>query len=288
MLRSLNTTSMLKVIMTKGLPGSGKSTWAKKLITESPNKYKRITKDELRIMLDANKYTDENEKFILEARDVLILKALEQRKHVVVDDTNLYQKHEIRIKELVKGKAEVLIQDFTNVPLETCIKRDLERVNSVGEKTIRDMHKQFLTQVEAYIENTELPKAIIVDIDGTLAKMNNRGPFEWNKVKEDICNEVVKGLANTYLNAVIIFSGRDGVCRQDTVDWLKANEIKYTELFMRDKGNNEKDTIVKRRMFEQNIRGKYYVEYVLDDRNQVVEMWRNMGLTCLQVADGDF
>ena len=57
---------------------------------------------------------------------------------------------------------------------------------------------------------------------------------------------------------------------------------------MRDEGNNEKDAIIKRRMFEQNIRGKNTsVEYVLDDRNQV-EMWRNMGLTCLQVADGDF
>jgi hypothetical protein len=57
---------------------------------------------------------------------------------------------------------------------------------------------------------------------------------------------------------------------------------------MRDKGNNEKDSIVKRNMFEKYIRGKYFIEYVLDDRNQVVEMWRSMGLTCLQVADGDF
>jgi hypothetical protein len=57
---------------------------------------------------------------------------------------------------------------------------------------------------------------------------------------------------------------------------------------MREEGNNEKDSIVKRRLFEDNIRGKYYIEYVLDDRNQVVDMWRNMGLTCLQVAEGDF
>jgi hypothetical protein len=57
---------------------------------------------------------------------------------------------------------------------------------------------------------------------------------------------------------------------------------------MREEGSNERDSIVKHRMFEGNIRGKYFIEYILDDRNQVVEMWRNMGLTCLQVADGDF
>ena len=279
---------MIKVFLTKGLPASGKSTWAKKLIAESPNSYKRINKDDLRAMLDDSKHSNDSEKFILQVRDAMILMAIEKGKHAIIDDTNLAPKHEARIRELIKGKAELIIQDFTDVPLETCIERDLKRTASVGEKVIRGMHKQFLIQVETYTENAELPKAIIVDIDGTLAKMNGRSPFEWNKVKEDACNGVVKGLVNAYTETVIVFSGRDGICKQDTIDWLKANEIKYAELFMRGEGNNEKDAIIKRRMFEQNIRGKYFVEYVLDDRNQVVEMWRNMGLTCLQVADGDF
>lgn len=279
---------MIKVFLTKGLPASGKSTWAKKLIAENPNSYKRINKDDLRAMLDDNKHSNDSEKFILQVRDAMILMSIENGKHTIIDDTNLAPKHEERIRELIKGKAELVIQDFTDVPLETCIERDLKRTASVGEKVIRGMHKQFLMQVETYVENAELPKAIIVDIDGTLAKMNGRSPFEWNKVKEDTCNAVVKGLVNAYTETVIIFSGRDKICKQDTIDWLKENEIKYTELFMRDEGNNEKDAIIKRRMFEQNIRGKYFVEYVLDDRNQVVEMWRNIGLTCLQVADGDF
>lgn len=141
---------------------------------------------------------------------------------------------------------------------------------------------------ETYIENQELPKAIIVDIDGTLAKMNGRSPFDWSRVKEDMCNEVIKGISNSYPNTVIIFSGRDSVCRQDTIEWLESNGIKYSQLFMRDEGNFEKDAIIKRRLFEENIRGKFFIEYVLDDRNQVVRMWREMGLICLQVADGDF
>ncbi len=279
---------MIKVFLTKGLPASGKSTWAKKVVAENPNSYKRINKDDLRAMIDDGKYSNDNEKFILQVRDAMILMAIENGKHVIVDDTNLAPKHESAIRELIKGKAELVIQDFTDVPLETCIKRDLKRTVSVGEKVIRGMYNQFLLKVETYTENTDLPKAIIVDIDGTLAKMKGRSPFDWNRVKEDTCNEVVKGLVNSYPETVIVFSGRDSVCKQDTIDWLKENEIKYTELFMREEGNVEKDSIVKRRLFEQNIRGKYFIEYVLDDRNQVVEMWRNMGLTCLQVADGDF
>ena len=282
----------MKVILTKGLPGSGKSTWAKKLISENPNTYKRVNKDDLRAMLDNSIWSKDSEKFIIKVRDMLIISALQEGKHVIVDDTNLHPKHEQQIRDLVKNigvkDIKVEIQDFTHVPLEICLQRDLKRSSPVGEKVIKGMYKQFLAETEVYVENRELPKAIIVDIDGTLAKMEGRSPFEWNKVKEDLCNDVVKGLVNAYPNTVIIFSRRDGVCRQDTIDWLKDNQIKYSDLFMREAGNVEKDSIIKRRLFEQNIRGKYFIEYVLDDRNQVVEMWRNMGLICLQVADGDF
>lgn len=279
---------MLKVIITKGLPGSGKSTWAKNLIDKEPNKYKRINKDDLRSMLDNSKYSKDNEKFILNVRNNLILIALENGKHVIIDDTNLCEKHENSIKELVKGKAEVIIQDFTNVPLETCIERDLKRFNSVGEKVIRDMYKKYLMVNETYNENKELPKAIIVDIDGTLAKMKNRSPFDWSKVKEDTCNEIIKTIVNQYKGYVFIFSGRDGICKNDTIEWLNDNGIVFNELHMRDINNTEKDSIIKKRLFEEHIKGKYYIEYVLDDRNQVVDMWRRLGLICLQVAEGDF
>lgn len=279
---------MIKVILTRGLPGSGKSTWAKEILSKHPGSYKRINKDDLRAMLDNSKHSSSNEKFILNVRDAMILMAIENGKHVIIDDTNLCPSHEERIRNLIKDKAVLKIQDFTDVPLETCIERDLKRTSSVGEKVIRGMYKQYLMITEKYIENTELPKAIIVDIDGTLAKMNGRSPFNWSKVKTDTCNDVIKNIVNSYKDNVIIFSGRDGICEGDTIDWLNLNNIKFNELHMRDEGNNEKDSIVKRNMFEKYIRGKYFIEYVLDDRNQVVEMWRSMGLTCLQVADGDF
>jgi len=136
-----------------------------------------------------------------------------------------------------------------------------------------------------------LPKAIIVDIDGTLAKMNGRGPFDWHRVSEDDINPAVQllvGLASYYCE-IIIFSGRDSVCRQATVDWLREHKIPWNNLFMRPQGNFEKDAIIKRRLYDEHVLGKYDIQFVVDDRNQVVDMWRkDLGLTCFQVDYGDF
>lgn len=139
-----------------------------------------------------------------------------------------------------------------------------------------------------YIEDITLPKAIIVDIDGTLAHRNDRSPFNWKRVIEDSCNETIKKISNSYNGHVLIFTGRDAICKDDTIYWLEINNIKFDKIFMREINNNESDAIIKKRLFEENVRGKYFIEYVLDDRDQVVKMWRSLGLICLQVAEGNF
>jgi histidinol phosphatase-like enzyme len=138
----------------------------------------------------------------------------------------------------------------------------------------------------------DLPKAIIVDIDGTLAKMNGRGPFEWMRVNEDRINGPIRKVVHLFWAdgyTIIIFSGRDGVCKQLTEKWLDDHLVPFNHLFMRPEGNFEKDAIIKRRMYDGHVKDKFDVEFVLDDRNQVVDMWRkDLGLTCLQVDYGDF
>lgn len=135
--------------------------------------------------------------------------------------------------------------------------------------------------------------AIIVDIDGTIAKMVDRGPFEWSKVGSDQPIEPIIDLV--YLLSdfypILFLSGRDEICRPQTEKWLEQNTYikSYSKLFMRPQGNNEKDSIIKRRIYDTKIKNVYDVRYVLDDRDQVVKMWREeLGLTCLQVAYGNF
>jgi hypothetical protein len=215
----------------------------------------------------------------------------------------------VRIRQLVGNKADVLIKDdFTYVPLEECIKRDAQREKPVGEKVILGMHNQFLSKgvdiknldkefsnkkhtqypKTAYDEN--LPDCVVCDIDGTIALMQNRSPYDLDRVDEDLVNEPIANLLAEIGYGIEIFlvSGREEKCREKTESWLEDNDIVFSELLMRKTSDFRKDAIVKKEIYDEHIKGKYNVLYVLDDRNQVVKMWREQGLTVLQVNDGDF
>lgn len=285
---------MKKVIILQGLPASGKSFWAKQKIGASPNQYKRVNKDDLRDMVDDGHWSGDNEKQILRIRDALILQFLDEGKHVIVDDTNLHPKHIENITKLVKDRDDVKIETkMFDVSLDECIKRDNARQNSVGKKVILRMYNDFLKEKPLVIEyDKNLPNAIIVDIDGTLAKMVDRSPYDYSKVLTDKVNTPIVELVNLLYeqkNKIILLSGRDSVCRYDTIKWLgNIAMLNYDKLYMRPEGNKTEDSLIKRKLYEDNIKGKYNVKFVLDDRDRVVRMWRSLGLTCLQVDYGDF
>lgn len=135
-----------------------------------------------------------------------------------------------------------------------------------------------------------LPKAVICDIDGTLAHMVNRSPYDPTKYLDDEVDDFIHwAFARLSENATrIIVSGRDVDYKADTEQWLANHGITYDFLYMRPYKDKRNDAIVKREIYETYIKGKYDVRCVLDDRNRVVKMWREQGLKCLQVADGDF
>lgn len=288
---------MQKVTILKGLPASGKSTWAKEQVA-SEQKTKRVNKDDLRAMLDNSKWSKGNEKFVLFLRDNIIVNALREGYNIIVDDTNFHPKHEENIRELIRVFAinhrrnvEVGVKEFTTDVYE-CIKRDAKREKPVGAKVIHDMYNQFLKpDIIPYKAPEGVPEAIIVDVDGTLAHMVDRGAFDWHKVKNDILDQYVANIVRSYASQdyeIIVVTGRDGVCEEDTKQWLLDNRIHFDRFFIRPAGNNEKDAIIKRRIFDEHIRDQYNILFVLDDRDQVVRMWRDIGLKCLQVAEGDF
>ena len=127
----------------------------------------------------------------------------------------------------------------------------------------------------------------MVDIDGTLAHMKDRSPFDWHRVGADKVDMAIASITQKY-KTVILLSGRDGVCRPETEQWLKDNDVNYSKLFMRTTGDNTPDEIVKWDIYQKEVAPNYDILFVLDDRNKVVKMWRENGLKCLQVAEGDF
>ena len=302
---------MRKVTILKGLPASNKSGWAKEEVLKHPGRTKRINKDDLRAMLDSSHHSKGNEAYVLQLRDHMLLTSLDLGKNVIIDDTNFHPKHEERIRELVSGynegmygneptmdnKIQVEVK-FFDVSPEECIKRDLKRPNSVGAKVIWTMYNKYLKpeseKIEPMKQDESLPHAIICDLDGTVALKGDRDIYDWDKCDVDFPNKIVIDLVKRYSSTgatVIFLSGRDGRGREKTIDWLG----KYIglaknrwELFMRTPQDNRKDCLIKQELFDANIKGKYYIDFVLDDRNQVVDMWRIMGLTCLQVAEGNF
>lgn len=303
---------MSKLIITRGISGSGKSTWAR----SQPNAVV-ISRDDLRELFfgkgTAQYYSRPDirkcEEFISEQEVAMILAALASGKTVISDNTYIEWKFVRKVAHRAHlAGAEIEIKVF-DVPLRQAQERDALRGKSggrhVGGDIIKKQHARFQGSKDRTVEDLELftpvpykaPKnpnevpAILVDIDGTLAHMGDRrGPFDWHKVgldePDDTIIELVNDLSET--NVIIAMSGRDESCRKETFDWLNANGVLFDLLYMRPEKDMRQDSVIKDELFEKHIAGRYNVRFVLDDRNQVVQMWRKKGIKCLQVEDGDF
>ncbi len=317
---------MATLVITRGLPGSGKSTWARAWVQDGPRRA-RVNRDDLRENLfgAARGLDFAAEQAVSTAQRSSAEALLRAGWDVVVDDTHLRTKYARAWADLAAGAgAGFEVRDFTDVPVEVCVQRDADREaaggRGVGADVIRDMHRRFLaagplpavTRSDPsrpaggaagasdaggpadgvpYRADPSLPSAWLVDVDGTLALMSGRSPYDWHRVGEDDPNhpvvDLVRGLAGSG-HAIVVVSGRDGSCRAQTRDWLVRHGIPFDDLLMREAGDQRKDSIVKREIFEAQIRPRWQVRGVLDDRQQVVAMWRAIGLTCAQVAPGDF
>lgn len=298
---------MTRLLITRGLPASGKTTFARKL---QPGVV-RVNRDDLRRMLHGRRlFTQWAESQVTHAQRAAVEALLRAHADVIVDDTNLRAKTVREWAELAaQHGATFEVHDFTDVPVDECIRRDAERDpdDQVGEEAIRRMHGRYLAGKrlplavpwvdpggpgEIYRPDPELPAAILVDIDGTVALMDGRSPYDWSKVGSDLPNQqVITAVRAMHAagNAIVFCSGRDAVCRPETEAWLDLYVgVPYEALFMRPEGDTRKDAVVKREFFETEIRDRWRIAGVFDDRRQVVRMWRTLGLTVFQVAEGDF
>lgn len=301
---------MPTLVICRGIPASGKTTLAKQWLKSDPENRARVNRDDLRKMLNNGHFIKGvTEGTVIKARDLLIRNLLRDGKDVISDDTNLPAR---TVKDLMKIAqefgAEVKVLDFTDVPLETCIARDKLRAAPVGISVITDMYNRFVkgrkypldvpelaaearTGWKPYRDLVGAPMALMVDLDGTLALLNGRNPYDASTCENDLVNGKILSLVQWYSDAgfnIILMSGRSEKYRPETERWLQKHYISYHHLYMRPEGDNRRDSIVKMELFDKYVRNEYRIEFVLDDRDQVVRAWRSIGLTVLQVAEGDF
>lgn len=295
------------LVLTRGLPASGKSTHAKQWLAEAPHRA-RVNRDDLRAMLFAKpSYSWDQEQQVTTVQRDAVRSFLAAGWDVICDDTNLRPKY---VREWLRfAKAHGAEVEIREIPLDVdeAIERDSWRAHPVGADVIRRMASKYLRkgeflpvdltpaddpEPELYVADESLPWAIIVDIDGTVAlKHPERDIYDLNKVHLDLPNHAVIEAVHAAKRAglaIVFCSGREDTARVETVQWIAENVEVPGELWMRAAGDRRKDSIVKRELFDAHIRNRYCVRYVLDDRKQVVDMWRGLGLTCLQVAPGDF
>lgn len=139
---------------------------------------------------------------------------------------------------------------------------------------------------------SQKPKAIIVDIDGTLALLNGRDPHDYVNTKKDLADSAVVDVTRRYAAdseyTVILITGRDMQWNDDTLEWLQEHDIPFDILYMRVHDDRKQDTVVKQGIYNKYVKDNFDVLFVMEDRTRVVKMWREEGLKVFQVVEGDY
>lgn len=289
---------MLKVILTIGVPASGKTTWANALCSNSSNNTVNLNRDDIRKSIfgltnpQEYKFTKDKEKLVTRTQLAMAKAAVLMNKNIIISDTNISERTRNTWKNFCRDEVLQYAEQLFPISLDEAHRRNALRDGGVPPDVINKMYfnyeKQFGDKSKKYIVDHTKPEAIICDIDGTLANMANRSPFDWDRVGEDTLNEDVAVILDWAFKegiVVILMSGRDSICKPWTEAWLTHHGVKYDSLIMRPKGDSRKDSVVKLELFDNNVRDNYKVLYVLDDRPQVVDMWHDIGLKCWAVAD---
>jgi predicted kinase len=289
-----------------GIPASGKSTYSQDRV-RNDSSWSRVNRDDFRFMLkNAPVCEPKVEKIISKLMYASIDALLAKNLNVIVDNTHLKAKYINELIAYVEHRADVHFRIF-DISLDKALERDSKRTKKVGEQVIKKMYVEYKDLIDSYLfqnqskkkfvfidppYNPALPDIVMFDIDGTLAHMNGkRGPFDWKRTDIDDPDRTVVNTFKDHMtlgHRIFVLSGRSDEGREPTEQWLDFYGLKYEKLLMRKKDDFRADNIVKEEIYNHYIKGKYNVKVIYDDRQQVVDMWRSLGLKVYQVEKGDF
>lgn len=297
-----------KIILTRGIQGSGKSTWARQWVEEDPINRVRINNDDIRNML-GKYWVTEREPLVSDIKQDIATNVMNRGYDIVVDNMNLNPKEVKFWKDIVKYNNEVNpvskysyeieFKDFF-ISLDECIRRDAMRPNPIGEKVIRDTwrrYKHFIqtSEVERYVNNLRpyegKPKCIVIDMDSTVCFNMSKRPWFGEGAAEGMINDVpntgvcdvIRQLQEEYL--IVVATGRDTSQEEVTKQWLAKQGINVDEYFFRTNGDYRKGVEIKKEEITA-ILEKYDIVAIFEDCEPIVQMYRDMGLTVLQPNSG--
>lgn len=298
-----------KIILCRGIQGSGKSTWAKQWVLEDPEHRVRFNNDDERYMVGGGPkgyWVPNRESFISEIKHKFIISAMHKGYDIVVDNMNLSFKEFEFYKKIVdqwndpigdiRENYEIEFKDFF-IPVEECIRRDALRPNPIGEKIIRqtwNKYKDFIQNicinkyVKSRLQQKPQSKAIVLDMDSTLCFNTTGRPWYGDGAAEGILTDTpnipIINLAKAYSDFgyhIFIITGRDTSLAESTEQWLKKYKVSYDKVFYRKHNDFSKSCDIKYDIINKLLED-YNIELIIDDAEPVVEMYRKMGLTVLQ------
>lgn len=313
------------LIICRGIQGSGKSTWAKQWCHEDPEHRVRFNNDDIRNML-GDYWVPSRENIVSDLKKQFAISAMSKGYDIVVDNMNLNPKEVKYWNDLVtnnndyctgaSGESpsfhyeanyfyEVEFKDFF-IPVDECIRRDAMRPNPIGEKVIKATwrrYRDFIIQDDIKNMLKRSPEhvdgghpVILVDMDATLCLNTTGRPYYGEGAAEGMLDDVaIEGtcmlVRRMYEKCkVFIVTGREGTPEiiAATKEWLAKHGITVDELFFRPVGDYSSGADCKKKIYEDHIKGKYNVQFVLEDNYKCVKMWREQGLVCLQPNEGKF
>jgi predicted kinase len=285
----------MQLVIMIGPPGSGKSTIAKSHYGD----HIRVSQDE--------QGKDGHEDVFEEA--------LFKHQKIVVDRMNFDHGQRKKYEEPARRLGYTIVHHIIYEPYGVCLRRMLARKDHPtikNEESAKSALHTFFTKFEyptgadVLIESRfkhDNVTALICDLDGTLCNIDHRLKYvrdedkkkrSWPKFFEAIPGDGVNGWCLGILNGlchsmdVVLCSGRGEEYRQLTEDWLADNDIPYLSLYMRRAKDYRQDALVKEIILDFELLPYYNIVMAIDDRKQVVEMWRRRGIVCLQCAEGEF
>jgi predicted kinase len=306
-----------------GISGSGKSVLTKQWVLAAYGKTLRFNRDSLRLMLEPGITWDKggkhNEEYVRRYEQEGVKMALRMGRDVIVDDTNCVKRTRYSWEEIAQGARAKFRLVLMTTSMEECVRRDALRTGTecVGEMVIRrqakDLSEATVTPQMYEVLNPLLTRAecdrqavktgeftrrlsdkpfILCDVDGTLANhVGIRSPFDESKVLLDAVHtpiaEWVRELYPTH--NIVILSGRQSSCCEDTVAWLEGYHIPFDLILMRSAGDRRSDAVIKPELLADlltTIR-KDEIEFVIDDRPRVLRSWMEAGLKVQPVYMGE-